>query len=184
MTDAASGLAVRTQNDDQPAPQQLYAESAFGEMYTDATGDALTMASTAAAKPVANGAAGFNSAGLATGESNDVTLSIADGTFTVARGGTYLLEFNGTVVSGDAEEDITFEWQKNGTNLGEPAEAFLAMPAAAAALLNQHVSHACIVALSPGDAVRLTVLGQDDQAITLQRFNLRVRLLKSQSYGR
>ena len=177
-TTSVSGSRINVEGDDKAQPSSMYAERDFGEIYTTATGAIITMAASAAAIDLGN----TNATGddVVAGESSGVTVAIAAGTFTIARSGTYRLYLSGSV-TGEANEDVTFEWAKNGTALNVPHEVSVAMGTDADDL-EKPVAAGSLVALRAGDAVKLTVLGSNDEVITMKRFVWGVEQVSSLYY--
>lgn len=182
MATNASGRRVLVENDDLAHPDQLYAESAFAELYTDATGVQITMAGTAAIKQLGSDDAdsGVLAASVA---AVGVTTALTDGSFTVDKGGVYRLYFSGEV-AGEEDEDVLIEWYKNGTALGEPAELNITFGIATTVegALVQNISHECIVSLAAGDVLTLEFLGSNSEVITAARFNFGIEMLSSDTY--
>lgn len=180
MATTASGARILVENDDKAHPDQLYAEAAHAMIYAGDTAAVITMAGSAAVKVLGNTEA--TGADLAEGEAQGVTVDIDAGTFTVDKGGTYELWFNGRV-EGEEDEDVTLEWQKGGTDLDVPHKTIIEIDAATGvSALGKIVSGRSYVDLAAGDVIGLGVLGSNSEVINFIRFNFGLRLIKSKTY--
>lgn len=181
LAEAASGLKLNIEKDDKSHPGHFYAEADHAEFYTTtADGGIITMASTAAVQALGNtNATGDDIAASVTAVG--MTQSLTAGTLTVAKPGNYRCYYAG-YVTGEEDEDVTLEWQKNSTALEEPAEIVIEIDDAGLLPLKQYVSHEFKIALRKNDVMRLTALGSNDEVITFLGFNWGCEQISSLAY--
>lgn len=178
---SASGQKINLENDDLSHHDQLYAEHDLAEIRADATGAIITMAGSAAVQALGNtNATGNDLANSVT--ARGVTVDLDAGSFTIDKAGVYRCYLSGRV-EGEEDEDVTLEWRKNGTNLGEPAECLIEYDATGGvAALGQIVAHEFKAVFAKGDVITLGVLGSNDEVITFKRFNFGIEQVGSTAY--
>lgn len=179
--DTANGPRIKVGRYGTVYKAELYAEAAFWEFRADATGAVLTMAGSPAALALGN----TNATGNDLAESvtaTGVTTSLTAGSGTILYAGTYECHATGRV-TGEEDEDVTLEWAKNGTAIGEPAELVIEFDASTGvAELSQPVSMRFLDEFAVGDVVTLTALGSSAEVITFSRFNFGCKLIKSATF--
>lgn len=176
----ADGRKIRLEGDDGVHPKKLYAETAFAELHINRTGDTITMAASAAAKDLGTTAAGGSNI-VNSVTAKGVTVDAAAGTFTVDYTGVYRLSFSGQV-TGEEDEDVTLEWQKNGAVFDPDVQAVVEFDATTSSALVQEVSKSQLVDLAKDDVVKLTVLGSNDEVITFKDFSFGLELVCSDTF--
>ena len=180
MPTAASGQAILVENDDKTHGDHLYAAADRGAFYMSTM--AITMAASAAAKVVGQTQSSAGAAVAQTGKGG-MTVDKDAGTFTIDKPGDYELGLCGRVV-GEEDEDVTLEWQKNGTNLNAPHQETIEFDATGGVqALNQRISRATVVeGLKKGDVIAVNVLGSNDEVITFNDFYISVKQVGSANY--
>ena len=178
--DAVDGLRINFGKNDLKYPAELYAEKDFFEIYADATGAAITMASSAAVQVLGNTNGVGDLANSVT--ANGFTVDLDAGTATVANTGIYRCHASGRV-TGEEDEDVTLEWQLAGSNIGEPAEMVIEFDATGGvAALGQQVHMEFIDSFTAGQTIALGVLGSNNEVITFSRFNFGCEQIKSGTF--
>ena len=88
-------------------------------------------------------------------------------------------------LTGEEDEPVAFEWQKDAVNLGEPTECTVLLDVTLGhAIAGRNVSHECKVDLVKGEVVGLNVLGSNSEVITLTALVMGIEQCGSLDYAR
>lgn len=181
--DAADGLKIKFGKNDSIYPAELYAESAYFEIFASGTAATFTMGDAGDPDPVVIGNTAGGGGDLAASvTANGFTVDLAAGTATSTFAGVFRCHATGRV-KGEEDEDVTLAWTKDGSAVGAKATLVIEYDASSGvAELSQPVSMQFTDSFDAGDVLRLTVDGSQSEVIEISNFTFGCHQIKSGTF--